>query len=259
MKALLLVGGVVLAVVVTGCGGGGDVGDTSRDLEGAWQLASGTAQDAAIEAGEGHRITLVLEDGAASGSSGCNSYSGSATITGDHIRLSELAGTEMACEAEVMAAEKAYLQALQEVDGIRAVGGRLVLSGQSTELRFDPLPPVPAEELLETKWELETVIEGSTASAPVGDDATLRVDNDGTIEGSTGCRSFTGKYVFRGDEVVVTELSMEEKPVEACGAEAREQDGIVGDVVGDGFQAKGDGDRLTLTSSGAYRLIYRSR
>lgn len=60
------------------------------------------------------KVTATFgEDGTVSGSSGCNTYSGSFSLDGDVIEVGELASTMMACADDVMQQETAYLAALR--------------------------------------------------------------------------------------------------------------------------------------------------
>ncbi len=62
--------------------------------------------------------TLLLQDGAASGSAGCNQFNGSYLIDGTSLSFSEeMAVTLAACEDDIQAVEDAYLSALGQVDG----------------------------------------------------------------------------------------------------------------------------------------------
>jgi heat shock protein HslJ len=251
---------IVLLPAAAGCGGAGGRGEEPAAAPaGSWELVSGTGPEGEIEILESHPITLVFEDDARiGGTAACNSYGASARIEDDRFELHELAQTEMACEPPaVMAAEAAYLQALQRAQLIREEGERLVLSGPDVELTFEPLAPVSSEALVGTAWELDTVMEGETASTPGAPGATLLLDSDGGFEGHTGCRGFTGGYELRGDEVRVTRLAMR-GDVDECSAAAVEQDRLVAAIVGDGFRAEVDGDRLTLSSAGEEGLVYRA-
>lgn len=69
--------------------------------------------------------TFAADDTVA-GSSGCNRYTGPATVTGDRLEVGPLASTMMACEpATVMDREAAYLQALESADRWERDGDRL--------------------------------------------------------------------------------------------------------------------------------------
>lgn len=102
---------VVALLVLSACSGGDDLDGTS------WQ---------AVELGPRPTVpdvvsTIVFDDGEVSGSGGCNTYSGtyeSALSTGaygggpDTISISNVGGTERACEELVMAQEAAFYEAL---------------------------------------------------------------------------------------------------------------------------------------------------
>jgi len=249
---------VMALAAAAGCGTGSAT-EVPAAPTGSWRLASGTVDGGRIETFATHRITLVLEGERVGGSAACNSYGGPVGIDGDQFEARDLAVTEMACEPPVMAAEAAYLDALGRVDTIRREDGRLVLAGPSIELRFDPLAPVPTSQLLDTPWELDTVIRGDVASSVPGPAATLRIGSDGSLAGETGCRSFRGRYVLRGDEIHVTELAVDGAATAGvCTDEGVEQDRVVLEVLGDGFRAQVEGDRLTLTSAGPDALVYRA-
>jgi heat shock protein HslJ len=119
------------ALFGAGCGGGGDEAD-APPLEGtAWTVVSG------VEAPADALPTLTLEDGSASGFGGCNTFRGGYEVDGDSIAIGPLAATLMACEEPKMAAEGAYLLALEAADGWAMEDGELVLSTDGEEtLRF---------------------------------------------------------------------------------------------------------------------------
>jgi heat shock protein HslJ len=95
-----------------------------------WTMISyNNGQQAVVSAVAGTDVTLTLaDDGTASGSAGCNQYSGSYTTDGDEISFGSLASTQMACaDADLNAQEAAYLAALGTVAGYRLEGTRLDL------------------------------------------------------------------------------------------------------------------------------------
>ena len=252
--ALLLSFGIVLVA----CGGGAVASPSTApaDLSGAWSLDAGTGPDGDLDILEDHPITLTIEGSEMSGTAACNSYGAriERPITGG-VTIGEVGMTAMACDAAVMVSEAQYVDALSRVEEIVPEGERLVLRGDDVTLEFVRLPPIPTAELVGTTWLIETVVVGDIAAAPVGDPATLLLTDDGRMEGSTGCRSFTGTWVEAGNQIQATRLAMGD---EECAAEFAEQDSHVVSVIGDGFQPSVEGDLLTLMDPGGVGLVYRA-
>jgi heat shock protein HslJ len=229
---------------------------TDADPTGAWQLASATVDGQPLELLDDHPITAVIDASTIGGRSACNEYGGRIEIAGDGIAIGQLGGTDMACGPdEVMALEADYLAALGRVRAIEVVGGQLALRGEAVDLRFDLLPEPPVADLVDTTWVLETMFVGDVASPPGGDPATLELRSDGTFSGSTGCRTFTGRWIEAGAQIQAPELRMGDMD---CPAELSEQDSHVVSVLGDGFVPSIEGDLLTLLDPGGVGLVYRA-
>lgn len=243
---------VALALLASGCGAGEAAEEERAAPAGSWQLVAGIDPMAA------QTITLVVEGNRVGGTAACNSYGGTAIVEGGSFAVRDLSHTEIGCEPPAMAAETAYLDALARVDAFRREGDELVLTGPSVELRFEPTAPVPTRELLETRWTLDTLMQGDTAASVRGS-PTLQFHGDGSLEGGTGCRAFRGRYLLAGDEVRVLELDVDDAATAgACASAGDEQERIVLGVLGDGFRAVVEGNRLTLTAAGADALVYRA-
>lgn len=245
---------ISLLLASAGCSVGGSPSPSGGDpaaLFGSWVLVAGTGPSGEIPIIDGARITLEIEGSEVGGTSACNHYFGRMAVAGGQLQFNELGGTEMACEPEVMASESAYWAALGDVSRWTRDGDTLVLSGTNAMLTYELLQPVPDAAMVDTVWLLDTLISGDAASSVHGQ-ATLELGSDGTVAGSTGCRTFTGRYVISGDEVVVTELAMAGE----CSAELASQDDHVVSVLGDGFTVQVDGNRLMLGASGNLGLGY---
>jgi heat shock protein HslJ len=252
----LLAGACGADDVATGGDGSSGVedGGGSSAFEGAWQLISGAVDGERVPLVEGRRITMTIAGSEVGGVAACNSYGGFATIDDGSFALGELAWTEMGCEPDVTASEQTYLTALQRVTAIALDGDAMVLTGGGAELRFDELPPIPTAELVDTVWELDTIIDGEAASSVMGDTATLELRSDGTFVGSTGCRTLTGTWVESGDTITTPELAADGE----CRSELARQDGRVIEVLEGPFQASIDGQRLTLSAPGGIGLSLRA-
>ena len=239
-----------IAILLCACGG--SPSGAGPALDGTWLLEKGAHDGRPVPIVEGSRITMTIDGSQIGGTAACNLYGGTIERDGASIRISALTMTEMACDEPVMAAEAAYVAALADVTTAARDGDRLALGGPEVELEFSLLPPVPAAELIGTIWTLDSLIAGDAVSSVSGEPATLQLRDDGTLSGSTGCRSFGGTYEVIGDEVRVTDLAADAR---ACPDELAGQDDHVLAVVGDGFAVTIDGNRLTL-SDGASGLGY---
>jgi heat shock protein HslJ len=129
-------------LVVTACDSTGSGANTTpeptsaADLAGtAWTLVS--IGGAPVVEGSGPHLTFGA-DGNASGSTGCNSMSGSYATDGAALTFGPMATTRMACEGALMAQEAQVLEALAAVSGWEIdADGLLHLTGE-TELVFQP-------------------------------------------------------------------------------------------------------------------------
>ena len=221
----------------------------------AWELVSGSVEGAEIPIVDGRPITLSFTDDGAEGTAACNGYGGSYVISGAEITFSELGWTEMACIPEtVMESARIYLDALPRVEVLSMTGDELTLTGEGVELVYRALPPVPTSELTGTVWVLDSLVQGDTVSTVTGERATLELFTDGSMLGSTGCRTLDGNYMVSGAEVVMTEMTAHGE----CPEELEAQDDQVVNVLGGGFRADIEGTTLAVTASGGQGLIYRS-
>jgi heat shock protein HslJ len=228
----------------------------SVDVEGAWQLVAGVLGMTEMTLLDDARVTLIVKDGHAGGQAACNDYGGEFTVDEGRVDVGGFGQTLMGCSEPAMALETTYLSALAKVESAHMDGATLVLTGSpGIELRFERLQPPPTAEIVGTPWLLESLIDGDARSSVVGDPATLLLKPDGSLEGSTGCRTLSGHYLVRGDEILANELGADgECPP---GAQGR-QDGHVIQVIGDGFRASVDGALLTLVDQDGTGLVYRA-
>jgi heat shock protein HslJ len=249
---------VFVLLATTACGAAG-VSPTSQpggDPQGSWQLVALESPEGPVPLLDDHPVTLTLEGSSVGGRAACNEYGGRIEGSGEGVTIADLAWTAMACMPDdVMGIEAAYLNALTGVRSVRLDGDELVLEGADLELRFSRLPDPPTAELVDTEWTLETLMVGDVAAAAAGEPATLLLRSDGTFTGSTGCRTFDGEWVERGEQLFATTFAMGD---EVCSEELAAQDQQVTTVIGDGFVPSVEGDLLTLLDPGAAGLVYRA-
>jgi heat shock protein HslJ len=96
---------------------------------------------------------------------------------------------------------------------------------------------------------------GPEATAASAEPAELTMSRDGTFAGSTGCRRLTGEWSEDGDSILFHTMSADGR----CPEDLRAQDSHVVGVLGDGFTASINGNRLTVYNvRGSLGLIYRA-
>ena len=135
MTTLALTASLLAGVFLVSCGGDDDA-EAPASLDGtSWTLVEG--MDVTIP--DDVEMTIAFEGGRASGSGGCNRFTGSYEQDSEAISLGRLGSTRMACAEEVMSAEQAYHSALESVTSWSATGGVLVLSDSAGEalLRYE--------------------------------------------------------------------------------------------------------------------------
>jgi heat shock protein HslJ len=223
------------------------------DLDGSWSLVSGTHDGAAITPIAGTPITLNIDGSEIGGTSACNHYGGTMEQDGSSISIGALSMTEMACEEPIMALEAAYLAALELVTDATRTDDTLTLSGPEVELEYATVPPEADAELVGTTWALESLVSGDAVSSVMGE-ATLVLADDGTLSGSTGCRSFGGDYAVDGTTLAVGDLAVD---MRACDETTASQDGTVLAVLESDPTFSIDGSRLSLRD-GETGLDYRA-
>lgn len=226
------------------------------DVAGYWLLEEGSVRDEPLTPVPGYRIALRLDaDGSLGGTGGCNSFGGTYDLVGGVYEMgAELTMTAVECGEEVMAAEDRFVQGLRLIETAELDDDVMLLTGEDTRLEFSAIEPLDPAALA-GRWNVVAVgLPGSEMAAE--GDAFVEFDADGVMEGSTGCRALTGRFQVGGDEVLMSELSAEGE----CEAELVDQDGLVVEVLGDGFTADFSGtDAVRLDSRGGpYLLLERS-
>lgn len=221
------------------------------DLDGEWTLVGGVHGGDPVPIPDAAPITMTVDGSEIGGRAACNIYGGEFTLDGDRLSIGVMSMTEMGCEPAIMEAESAYVTALAGVDRWSRDGETLTLSGQTVELTYDLVPPTQDAALIGTTWRLDSLVDGDAVSSTMGDPATLELRDDGTLSGTTGCRTFDGRYELADSTVRVAELINDDRGCPDLAA----QDEHVLAVIGEGFGYAIDGDQLIL-SDGRLGLVY---
>ncbi len=156
---------------------------------------------------EGTTVSATFSpDGTVGGSGGCNSYSGTYTLSGDQLSVGPLASTMMFCEAGGQQ-EATYFTALQGAK-------RLAFSSEGRlQIFYDPgtgvegvlVYAIGETPLVGTTWVL--VSHGSpdqpTAVEP-GISITAMFYEDGSLTGNAGCNTYAAGYTAQDGSLAVT-------------------------------------------------------
>jgi heat shock protein HslJ len=193
---------ILLALVLAACG---VLGPDAAELDGQWVLRSGSVDGRPLALDADRVVTLRIDGDEVGGTAACNIYGGTIERNGSTITIGALSMTEMGCDEPTMALESAYLAALAAVTTADRAESTLLLEGPGVELTFALDVPEPDASLLGTAWSLESMVTGDAVSSVLGP-ATLVLDEDGTMRGSTGCRDFTARYELSGADLRVSDL-----------------------------------------------------
>ena len=104
------------------------VADDAAAIVGSWTVTSFYTGNAVQGPATGSTLTAEFDGAQISGNSGCNTFSGPYTVSGQTIRIGPLASTEIACtDPALQAQEQQYLAALGLARTFRVTGSRLDL------------------------------------------------------------------------------------------------------------------------------------
>lgn len=203
----------------------------------------------------GTRIRLAFADGSISASVGCNSMSGSYTITAGQLLVGDLATTEMGCDAPRHEQDEWLAAFLGSKPTLRLAGHDLTLEADATVVRFlDREIAEPDLPLVGTRWALESIAQGDTVSSVRGSAPILEFLPDGRVTLTTGCNDGFARYSTAGSRLRVTDIGTTRK---ACAGDGGEIEQLVLAVLGAENLTFRIDDSLLKLESGERRLEYR--
>ena len=259
----------IATLMLTGCGVGsstdpGAAGNSptadAGPLGGEWVLQSGSDETGDFDLKDS-TSTLMLSGANTGGRTPCNIFGADVETDIDDagsgtVDITPTFQTEAACEdAELMALEPRYLDALEAVTTVAVKGETLTLSSDSVTLEFSLAAEVATSTLVGTEWRFETVIRGDAVSSAMGA-GLLHFNDDGTLVGNAGCADFTGTWEVSDGEVTVEDFTFADAD---CPADVQTQQDTLESVIAYGFTATIEGDQLTLGSiNSSDALVYRN-
>jgi heat shock protein HslJ len=245
--------------MLTACGSepstGGSTGGGS--LDGRSFLSVSVSEDGKPkELAPNTRIGLRFDGGNVHAETGCNQLGGAVSTDGGKLTVDALGGTEMGCDPARHAQEDWVGQLLRDRPAWKLDADKLTLTrGTTTLVLQDRKVAQPDKALDSTRWSLETVVEGGTASHLVGSEKAHLTISGERVTGSTGCNDFQGIVSTAGNKLTFGELSSTQK---ACaGDDGKLEKAFVGTLKGqltytieaDRLQLRAaDGNGLDLTA-----------
>ena len=254
----------------------GELVQTSEEVVGSQAATSGEAQaDASPVEGvtwqavsfvnaEGETVdaladaapTLSFADGQLSGSDGCNSFSGSATISDGAVEFGPLASTAMACIGPVGEQAAAFQAALGQAVGYQVTDDGMLELGDADGniVATFVVQEVPA--LVGTTWSATGVNNGrgGVQSLAAGTEITALFGEDGTLSGNDGCNDYNASYTVDGDSIAI---AMGPSTLMACPEEIMTQASAYQAALGNATTFSISGDRLELRDAdGALQVSF---
>jgi heat shock protein HslJ len=202
---------VATVMLLSACGSEASPGESGGSLDGKSFLSVAVTEGGkAKQLAPRTRIQLqFLADGRLSANAGCNSMGGKVSTGGGKLAVKELAVTDMGCDAPRHAQDDWLAKLLQDEPSWTLAADKLTVSKGETELVLqDRETAQPDKQLDGTRWTLESVISGKTASHPAGaGKAHLTVSGE-RITGSTGCNDFEGVVARTAGKLTLGEIAV---------------------------------------------------
>jgi heat shock protein HslJ len=173
-----------------------------------WLLKSQMVDGELVDIPDRVTVSLLMEDGRAAGSGGCNSYFANYEMDGFDVTFSEVGSTLMACLPAVMDVEQAYFANLVNVVKYQSGGIQMAFldADDNFILEFDLAPAVSvvgdwvATGINNQKGENAGVVSSDTTSL-----ITAEFSPDGDLTGFDGCNDYFTTYVVEGNSISVAE------------------------------------------------------
>ncbi len=163
---------------------------------GSWRL---TEVDGAAASAEAVATIDFLDSGSASGTTGCNSFSGEYRVDGNSIEIGPLAATRALCVSdELNTQEAAYLAALGSAASWSLDDDALSLADDDGTVvaTFAVFAPSVVGDWTVTGYNTGTE---AVTSVILDTEITLQFADDGSVAGNASCNQFSGGYTLGED------------------------------------------------------------
>ena len=181
---------------------------------------------------------------------GCNRAVGTADFSNGVIVTGPLATTMMACMGDNADSDQWLASFFAAQPSWSLDGNTLTLrTDETTVTLLDRKIAQPDRPLTGTTWVVDTTITPDAVTSSLAIDnaaATLQIADDGTLSGSTGCNSFTGKAEVSGETITFGPLATTRR---ACPPDAVEVEQAVLATLTGTATATVESDRLQLMNT----------
>ena len=203
-----LVTAVVAGLFVTACTSSATSStpaDLAASLDGHTYLSTGAAGHLMVP---GSQVTLTFQSGQLSANAGCNTMSGAYQVVDGTLKVGQMASTQMACSALLMA-QDTWLAGFLDGAAVALDGPTLTLSKDAQTLTLvDSAAANPDRPLEGTRWVVDGLVANSAVSTvPAGVTATL-VFAAGKVAVDTGCNTGSGSATSTATAITFGPIAM---------------------------------------------------
>jgi heat shock protein HslJ len=169
----------------------------------------------------GTTIRLSFNAGQVSLSAGCNSQSGEYSLCDGKLCVSDLASTEIGCEAPLHTQDEWLARFLESSPALTQAGATLTLAGADETLVFLDREVADADRsLTERSWVVDSFIDNGVASNLPFSPPAMLFGSDGSLRVFVSCNTGLGSYT-RSGQAMTLELAYTD--VECEGGDAGQE------------------------------------
>lgn len=243
---------VPLLLLLAACGQRAGSESTAPDpLRGKTFLTTTVTEDGKPRELVAELSVEFTDDGRLIARAGCNMMQGQVdTADGKLVFDGGLASTGMGCDQARHEQDSFVAGVLSASPSWQLTDSELTITSGTTTFELAPRETVrPDRELADTTWELDTLIDGQTASSMAAGATPVTLVFDGTkVVAETHCNGVSAEYTVSGDTIEFTQGVMTKM---ACEPDIMRGEYAVADVLQGEATYEITADRLTLmTSSG---------
>ena len=188
----------VITILTVACSASPAGGGTGGTITGtAWKLSSYDVSGTATPVPAGVAADARFAADKVAGSGGCNTFNGSAVVTGATIKIGPLSSTQMACQAPANDVETAYLANLGKAASFTATTDALTMFGGGGKPLLVYVAG-PANPLI-GQWTVTGYNNGQQAvTSPMQGTTLSAAFTANQVSGSAGCNTYNGAYTLDG-------------------------------------------------------------